>query len=93
MEDGRRIYLFADGRLVNLAAGDGHPVEIMDMTFGLQALGLLYISENYHKIGSQVIDVPYQIDEQVARYHLESIGVHNDTLTNEQRKYQESWRL
>ncbi len=93
MEDGRRIYLLADGRLVNLAAGDGHPVEIMDMTFGLQTLCLLYISENYRKIGPHVIDVPYQIDEQVARYHLEAIGVHIDTLTNEQRKYQESWRL
>lgn len=93
MEDGRRIYLLAEGRLVNLAAGDGHPVEIMDMTFGLQALCLLYINENYHKIGSQVIDVPYQIDEQVARYHLESIGIEIDTLTEEQRKYQESWRL
>ena len=93
MEDGRRIYLLADGRLVNLAAGDGHPVEIMDMTFGLQALCLLYINENYQKIGQQVIDVPYQIDEQVARYHLESLGIHIDHLTTEQQKYQESWRL
>lgn len=93
MEDGRQIYLLAEGRLVNLAAGDGHPVEIMDMTFGLQTLCLLYVLENTQKIGSQVIDVPYQIDEQVARYHLESMGVAIDELTEEQQKYQESWKI
>lgn len=93
MEDGRKIYLLADGRLVNLAAGNGHPIEIMDMTFGLQTLCLLYIHENYRKIGQQVIDVPYQIDEQVARYHLEAQGIQIDDLTDEQLKYQETWKL
>lgn len=93
MEDGRQIYLLAEGRLVNLAAGDGHPVEIMDMTFGLQMLCLLYINENSAKIGPQVIDVPYQIDEQVARYHLESLGIQIDSLSEEQQRYQDSWKL
>lgn len=93
MEDGRQIYLLADGRLVNLAAGDGHPVEIMDMTFGLQTLCLLYINENAQRIGTQVIDVPYQIDEQVARYHLESLGVQIDDLSKEQQQYRENWKL
>lgn len=93
MEDGRKLYLLADGRLVNLAAGNGHPVEIMDMTFGLQTLCLLYINENYRKIGQQVIDVPYQIDEQVARYHLEAQGIQIDDLTEEQLKYQETWKI
>jgi adenosylhomocysteinase len=93
MEDGRRIYLLAEGRLVNLAAGDGHPAEIMDMTFALQALSLVYINENYEKVGASVIDVPYQLDAQVARYYLESQGISIDQMTEEQKQYQASWDL
>ncbi|SHE62368.1 adenosylhomocysteinase [Seinonella peptonophila] len=93
LEDGRRIHLIAEGRLANLAAGDGHPTEIMDMTFGLQALCLLYMDENYQKIGNRVLDVPYQIDEQVARYYLEANGIAIDELNKEQEEYQASWKL
>ncbi|RAL26006.1 adenosylhomocysteinase [Thermoflavimicrobium daqui] len=93
MEDGRKIYLLAEGRLVNLAAGDGHPAEIMDMTFALQALSLLYIHENHGKIGPSVIDVPYQLDSQVARYYLDSQGIQIDDMTEEQKQYQASWNL
>lgn len=93
MPDGRKIYLLAEGRLVNLAAGDGHPAEIMDMTFALQALCLLYIHEKHQEIGPRVIDVPYHLDEQVARYFLESIGIHIDDMSEEQEKYLASWEL
>ncbi len=91
LKDGRRIYVLAEGRLVNLAAGDGHPAEIMDMTFALQALSLRYVNENYKQIGSQVVNVPYELDEQVARTKLESLGISIDTLSEEQKAYLESW--
>lgn len=93
MEDGRKLYLLAEGRLVNLAAGDGHPAEIMDMTFALQTLSLLYVNDNYQQIGQHVLDVPYQIDEQVSRLHLESIEINIDELTDDQRNYLASWEL
>jgi adenosylhomocysteinase len=93
MADGRKLYLLAEGRLVNLAAGDGHPAEIMDMTFALQALSLLYVHEHHGELGPKVLDVPYQIDEQVARYFLEANGVAIDRLTEEQEKYLASWQL
>lgn len=93
LEDGRKIYLLAEGRLVNLAAGDGHPAEIMDMTFALQTLSLLFVHENYDRIGQRVMEVPYEIDEQVSRYFLESLGIQIDTLTEEQEKYLASWQL
>ncbi|WP_442603760.1 adenosylhomocysteinase [Paenibacillus sp. KN14-4R] len=91
LEDGRKVYLLAEGRLVNLAAGDGHPAEIMDMTFALQAMGLKYINDNYEKVGNQVVNVPYELDEQVARFKLESLGITIDSLTTEQKAYLESW--
>lgn len=91
MQDGRRIYLLAEGRLVNLGAADGHPAEIMDMTFALQAVGLRYVNENYKQLGAGVINVPYELDEQVARYRLESLGIGIDSLTNAQKEYLDSW--
>ncbi|WP_309123252.1 adenosylhomocysteinase [Paenibacillus sp.] len=91
LKDGRKMYLLAEGRLVNLAAGDGHPAEIMDMTFALQAMALKYVNENYEKIGKQVVNVPYETDEQVARYKLEALGTSIDTLTDEQKAYLDSW--
>lgn len=90
--DGRKLYLLAEGRLVNLGASDGHPVEIMDMTFALQALGLRYVNEHYDELGKQVINVPAEIDEQVARFKLASLGIEIDALTAEQISYLESWR-
>jgi adenosylhomocysteinase len=92
MKDGRKIYLLAEGRLVNLAAGDGHPAEIMDMTFALQAVSLAYVNERYKEIGARVLNVPYELDEQVARLKLEALGLGIDTLTEEQKAYLESWK-
>lgn len=91
LKDGRKIYVLAEGRLVNLAAGDGHPAEIMDMTFALQALSLRYVNENYEAIGKRVVKVPYELDEQVARSKLESLGISIDTLSEEQKSYLDSW--
>ncbi|SDB96562.1 adenosylhomocysteinase [Melghirimyces thermohalophilus] len=93
LENGRRIHLLCDGRLVNLVAGDGHPAEIMDMTFALQTLSLIYVMENHEKIGPHVLDVPYHIDEQVANYKLHSLGVRIDDLTSDQEAYLGSWRV
>ncbi|ANS75120.1 adenosylhomocysteinase [Paenibacillus yonginensis] len=92
LKDGRKIYALGEGRLVNLAAADGHPAEIMDTTFALQALGLKYVNDHYKEMGKTVINVPYEIDEQVARYKLESLDIAIDTLSDEQRKYLESWQ-
>ncbi|MVO99378.1 adenosylhomocysteinase [Paenibacillus lutrae] len=92
LKDGRKIYLLAEGRLVNLAAGDGHPAEIMDMTFALQAMSLKYVNDRYEQIGKAVVNVPYELDEQVARYKLESLGIAIDRLSDEQKAYLDSWQ-
>ncbi|MFC5403046.1 adenosylhomocysteinase [Cohnella soli] len=91
LKDGRKIYVLAEGRLVNLAAGDGHPAEIMDMTFALQAMALRYVNDNYEKIGSQVVNMPYELDELVARTKLQSLGITIDTLSDDQKAYLDSW--
>lgn len=91
MEDGRWINLLAEGRLVNLAAGDGHPAEIMDMSFALQALSAEYVLKNYSNLGKKVLDVPEEIDRRVALMKLKSWGVTIDELTEEQKKYLDSW--
>lgn len=91
LADGRKFYILAEGRLVNLAAGDGHPAEIMDMTFALQALSLKYVNDQYKEIGSKVVNVPYELDEQVARFKLESLGIGIDSLSAEQKAYLDSW--
>ncbi|AOZ91685.1 adenosylhomocysteinase [Paenibacillus crassostreae] len=90
-KDGRKMYLIAEGRLVNLGAGDGHPAEIMDMTFSLQAMSLKYVNENYEQLGKEVLSVPFEIDEQVASFKLESLGITLDTLSTEQVTYLDSW--
>lgn len=92
LKDGRKVYILAEGRLVNLAAGDGHPAEIMDMTFALQALSLKYVNDRYQQIGKTVVNVPYELDEQVARFKLESLGLNIDSLTSEQISYLDSWQ-
>ena len=90
LENGHKIYIIAEGRLVNLAAGDGHPAEIMDMSFAIQALSARYLVQHRdlpHVPGSMVRDVPREIDEEVARRKLAYWGCAIDTLTSEQRKY------
>lgn len=91
LSDGRKIYLLGEGRLVNLAAGDGHPVEIMDMSFALQALTAKYVIEKGSQLENKVYNVPEVIDQRVAAIKLKSLGVKIDKLTEEQRCYIESW--
>ncbi|MFW5749510.1 MAG: adenosylhomocysteinase [Halanaerobium sp.] len=90
LKDGRKLYLLADGRLVNLAAGDGHPAEIMDMTFALQLSSLLYLNHNQN-LDAQVYNIPDDIDNMVAEYKLKSLGIEIDQLTEEQEAYINSW--
>ena len=90
LEDGRRIYVLAEGRLVNLAAGDGHPAEIMDMSFAIQALSARYLvahPELRDAAGSKLHDVPAEIDEEVARRKIKDWGLRIDALTPAQKKY------
>ena len=87
MADGRVINLLAEGRLVNLAAGNGHPAEIMDMSFAIQAKGLEYLAKNRGKLEKKVYSVPVEIDNEVARIKLETLGVEIDALTDEQTAY------
>ncbi len=90
--DGRRLYLLAEGRLVNLAAGDGHPAEIMDMSFALQALSALYILRHGSELGKKVYNVLPDIDNRVAELKLKSLGIQIDRLTSEQFSYINEWR-
>ncbi|MEA4846437.1 MAG: adenosylhomocysteinase [Clostridiaceae bacterium] len=91
MEDGRIINLLAEGRLVNLAAGDGHPAEIMDMSFALQALSARYISQTSGKLENRVYEVPEEIDRKVADMKLKALGIRIDKLTKEQEEYLRGW--
>lgn len=91
LTDGRKVYILAEGRLVNLAAGDGHPAEIMDMTFALQAMSLKYVNDQYKELGNVVVNVPYETDQQVASFKLESLGIKIDSLSDEQKLYLDSW--
>lgn len=92
MADGRVLHLIAEGRLVNLAAGDGHPAEIMDLTFGLQILSLQYINE-HPSLAHEVHDVPKEIDNHVALVKLHALNKNIDVLTEEQAQYLSSWSL
>ena len=87
MGDGRKLYLLAEGRLVNLAAGDGHPTEIMDLSFAMQALSTLYILENHKNLGNDVHKMPLELDMKVAALKLKTMGTRIDYLTEEQQHY------
>jgi len=91
MKDGRRIYLLAEGRLVNLGAADGHPAEVMDMSFANQALAAEYLLKNKGKLQPKVLNVPLEMDQEIARLWLESHGIRTDSLNQEQEKYLASW--
>ncbi|MFZ5824456.1 MAG: adenosylhomocysteinase [Bacillota bacterium] len=91
--DGRKVYLIGEGRLANLAAGDGHPAEVMDLSFAVQFLTHLWILENQAKLTNQVIPVPLEIDTRVAETRLRALGVEIDRLTPEQAKYLNSWKV
>ena len=92
MKNGKRLNLLAKGRLVNLAAADGHPAEVMDMSFANQALAAEYLLKNKGKIQPRVYNVPSEIDKEIASLWLESHGIGIDTLTEEQRQYLGSWK-
>jgi adenosylhomocysteinase len=91
LADGRRLYLIADGRLVNLAAAEGHPAQVMDMSFANQALSAEYVVQNAASLEKKVYVVPEEIDNEIARLKLATMGVDIDRLTEEQAKYLASW--
>ena len=93
LRDGRRLYLLAEGRLVNLACAEGHPSEVMDMSFSLQALSARYLVENRGRLPRDVLRVPEEIDREVASLKLEAMGIEVERLTDEQRRYLSSWTL
>jgi adenosylhomocysteinase len=91
LKDGRRINILGEGRLINLAAAEGHPASVMDMSFANQALSLEYMVKNADKLEKTVYGVPQDIDLEIARLKLVAMGVKIDTLTPEQEKYLHSW--
>jgi adenosylhomocysteinase len=91
LADGRRLYLIGEGRLVNLAAAEGHPALVMDMSFANQALAAEWVIANAASLERKVYVVPEEIDEEIARLKLETMGIAIDTLTPEQERYLESW--
>jgi adenosylhomocysteinase len=93
LRDGRRIYLLGEGRLINLAAAEGHPASVMDMSFANQALASEYAVQHRGTLEKKVYRVPHAIDAEIARLKLRSMGVTIDPLTEEQRKYLESWEM
>ncbi len=91
MKDGRKIYILGEGRLINLAAAEGHPASVMDMSFANQALAAEYLVQNYASLEKKVYSVPQELDRRVARLKLESMGVKIDRLTPDQEEYLASW--
>jgi adenosylhomocysteinase (EC 3.3.1.1) len=93
LANGKKINLLGEGRLVNLAAAEGHPSSVMDMSFANQALAAEYLAKHAHELKSQVYPVPIEIDREIARLKLKSMGIVIDTLTAEQEKYLASWEM
>lgn len=93
LADGRTLNLLAEGRLVNLASGNGHPAEIMDTSFSVQALALEYLLHHASELGKQVYDIPEEIDREVSRLKLHGAGLRIDTLTPEQEAYLSGWQV
>jgi len=92
LKDGRTINLLGEGRLINLAAAEGHPASVMDMSFANQALGAEYMAKNHDKLGKQVYQIPEEVDREIARLKLEALGVNIDILTAEQNHYLNQWQ-
>lgn len=93
LPNGKSVNVIAEGRLVNIAAADGHPAEIMDMSFAVQAMSAKYIKDNYKSLDNKVIDVSGEIDDVVARKKLAAWGIEIDSLTTEQEEYLSSWQV
>ena len=93
LKNGRCIYILGEARLINLAAAEGHPASVMDMSFANQALASEYVAKNCNKLQNRVYSVPEEIDRNIAKLKLKSLGVEIDTLTPEQQKYLSSWEI
>jgi adenosylhomocysteinase len=93
LKDGRKIYLLGQGRLINLAAAEGHPASVMDMSFANQALSAEYIVQQYRNMDKQVYSVPDDIDQAIASLKLAALGIEIDELTEEQETYLNSWTM
>ncbi|MCB9771154.1 MAG: adenosylhomocysteinase [Candidatus Omnitrophica bacterium] len=93
LKNGKNIYLLGDGRLINLAAAEGHPASVMDMSFANQALASEFVAKNYKKLQKKVYSVPEDIDQNIARLKLKALGIKIDVLTPEQKKYLSSWEM
>jgi adenosylhomocysteinase len=91
LSGGRRVYVIGEGRLVNLAAGEGHPASVMDMSFANQALCVEWLHKEHTRLERRVYNVPQEIDREVARLKLETMGVRIDDLTAEQEAYLAAW--
>jgi adenosylhomocysteinase len=91
MPDGRKINLLGEGRLINLAAAEGHPASVMDMSFANQAMSAVYMREHAESLANQVYSVPEEVDKDIARIKLQAMGIEIDTLTPEQEAYLTSW--
>ena len=90
---GKVIHVIGEGKLVNIAAADGHPAEMMDLSFAVQAMSAQYIKDHHKELGNKVIDVSREIDDKIARRMLAAWGIGIDTLTEEQEKYLHSWQV
>ncbi|MCX8011785.1 MAG: adenosylhomocysteinase, partial [Desulfobacterota bacterium] len=93
LADGKKINLLGEGRLVNLASAEGHPPSVMDMSFANQALAVEYLVQHANELKPQVYPVPKEIDREIARLKLKSMGITIDALTAEQKKYLVSWEM
>ena len=93
LDNGKSVYVFAQGRLVNLVAAEGHPASVMDMSFANQALGIEYLVKNKGKLENKLYTLPHEVDVKIAELKLKSMGIEIDTLTPEQEKYLNSWKL
>jgi adenosylhomocysteinase len=91
LADGRKINILGEGRLINLAAAEGHPASVMDMSFANQALGAEFFLKHHDSLENKVYDVPEDIDREIARLKLDSMGIEIDVLTEEQVRYLNSW--
>jgi adenosylhomocysteinase len=92
LKDGRQIHILGEGRLINLAAAEGHPASVMDMSFANQALSAEYMVKSGKDLKKIVYSVPEDIDKEIARLKLEAMGINIDTLTEEQVRYLNSWQ-
>lgn len=93
LQNGKSIYVFAQGRLVNLIAAEGHPASVMDMSFANQALGIEFLVKNKGKLENKLYTLPESVDKEIAQLKLKSMGIEIDTLTEEQQKYLNSWEI